>query len=313
MEREAEPGMTPGERPLLAFVSSVMRPELEWAREATVAALSQNPTLVPWSFEFAPPSSQAADTAYLTKVREADFCIWLVGAMTTDPVRNEVAEALSANTRIWAILLPAESRDEATTQLLNDVREVAKTGNADNATELRELLALTFSDEIIRGLRGIPGMTRLALLEQIGRRSRERMVSRWVAVGLDRAEAIGLADDESVGAPSPGIQPGEWRRLSIVVGDVGAGKSVTAERSLQLALCEAASGRVLLSRCSFTSVTRETGLSGACACMRRGLATFGSKVHMQLSMEPTRYPQRLLLASSRRLVKWRTHFHRPGS
>jgi hypothetical protein len=162
-----------------------------------------------------------------------------VGATTTEPVRNEIAEAVSADTRIWAILLPSSDRDTPTTQLLDDVRVVAKTGNAGNAAELRELLALSFSDEIIRGLRGIPGMTRLAQLEQIGRRSRERMVNRWVAAGLDRAEAIVFADDESVGSPAPVIRPDENQPFLVAVGDVGSGKSVAAERSLQFALREA--------------------------------------------------------------------------
>jgi hypothetical protein len=34
------PHVLAGERPLLAFVGSVMRPELQWARDATVEALT---------------------------------------------------------------------------------------------------------------------------------------------------------------------------------------------------------------------------------------------------------------------------------
>jgi hypothetical protein len=234
----AAPRVTHGERPLMAFVSSVMRPEFQWARDATVAALTRNPTLSPWAFEYTPISSDAADMTYLSKVREADFCIWLVGATTTAPVRNEVAEALSAGIRIWAIMLPATSRDAETTKLISDVRDVAKTGDAADADALHELLALTFSEEVVRALRGRPGRTRLARLEDIGRRSRERMVSRWVAAGLSRALAIVLADDPTIGSPSPLVLPDQARPLSILVGDVGAGKSVYAERALQIALRE---------------------------------------------------------------------------
>jgi hypothetical protein len=39
------PAVKPGEAPLLAFISSVMRPELEWARNETVAALRPVPYL----------------------------------------------------------------------------------------------------------------------------------------------------------------------------------------------------------------------------------------------------------------------------
>jgi hypothetical protein len=216
-----------------------MRREIQWARDATVETLTKNPTLVPWAFEYTPASSEAADASYLSKVREADFVVWLAGETTTLPVRDEVAEALAANKRIWAITLPADERDERTTQLLRDVRGRAKTAAANNADELRELLALTFSDEIVRALRDTPGLTRLSLLEQLGRRSRARMVSRWVAVGLETAEAIAFADDPSVGAPPSNVLPTEHCPLKILEGDVGAGKSVVAERSVQLALVEA--------------------------------------------------------------------------
>ena len=61
------PRVIAGERPLLAFVSSVMRPEVQWARDAAVEALTKNPTLVPWAFEYTPASSGAADVSYLAK------------------------------------------------------------------------------------------------------------------------------------------------------------------------------------------------------------------------------------------------------
>jgi hypothetical protein len=233
------PEIRAGERPLLAFVCGVMRPEVQWARDVAVEALTKSPILVPWAFEYAPASSEPAQASYLSKVREADVVIWLVGKTTTSPVRDEIAEALAANRRIWAILLPAEERDEATMQLLRDVRARAKTAAAGNAEELRELLALTLSDEIVRALRDTPGLTRLALLEEAGRRSRARMVSRWVAVGLSTAEAISFADEPSIGSPPPDLLPDDGRPLSILVADIGAGKSVVAERAFQLALLEA--------------------------------------------------------------------------
>lgn len=47
------------------------------------------------------------------------------------------------------------------------------------------------------------------------------MVSRWVAVGLETAEAISFADDPSIGSPPPHVLPDDHRPLSILVGDVG--------------------------------------------------------------------------------------------
>lgn len=216
-----------------------MRPEIEWARDTAVEALTINPTLVPWAFEYTPASSDSAVTTYLDKVREADIFVWLAGAITTEPVRAEVQEALAHGRRMWVIVLPATHRDELTSQLLREVRNHAKTAAAEDANELRELLSLTFSDEVIRAMRETPGLDRLAHLEQVARRSRARMVSRWIAVGLETAEAIALADDPSVGAPAARVLPDDERRLVIVVGDVGAGKSVVAERALQVAVLQA--------------------------------------------------------------------------
>ena len=216
-----------------------MRPELEWARDAAVTALRENPVVVPWAFEFTPAASDAATETYLQKVRDADFVIWLVGSETTGPVRDEIAEALASNRRLWVIRLPADTRDELTTALLADVGQRAKYADVANADELRIVLELTFADEVVRALSETPGLTRLAQLEALARASRARMVRRWTAVGLPEAEAIALADDPSVGAPPPSFVPTAANPLSIVVGDVGSGKSVLGERALQQAIVAA--------------------------------------------------------------------------
>jgi hypothetical protein len=83
-----------------------------------------------WAFEYTAASSEATDASYLSKVREADFVIMLVGQTTTPPVRDEIAEGLAAKRRIWAVTLPADERDETTMQLLPDVRARAKTAAA---------------------------------------------------------------------------------------------------------------------------------------------------------------------------------------
>lgn len=233
------PELLPGERPLTAFISSLMRPEIQWARDAAVEALTSSPFVTPWAFEYTPAASDGAVATYLQKVRDADIVIWLVGEETSAPVRNEIAEALAAARRIWVVRLPAATRSAETEALLTEVGDQVKWGDADTPDALRELLALTFSDEIIRALRDTPGLTRLALLEQIARASRARMVTRWLAPGLTSAEAIAFADNTSVGAPPSDILPSSEAPLRIVVADVGAGKSVVAERALQGAIVAA--------------------------------------------------------------------------
>jgi hypothetical protein len=101
--------MVAGERPLLAFVSSVQRPELDWARRTTVEALTENPATMPWAFEFTPVSSQAADKTYLAKVREADIFIWLIGSETV--VNTNSRPLTQFGTRLTVCLRTANSSE----------------------------------------------------------------------------------------------------------------------------------------------------------------------------------------------------------
>jgi len=110
-----------GEQPLLVFISSVMRLELASARELAVETFGRAPFLSPWAFEFTPASSEPVDQGYLRKVREADFVVWLVGRDVTQPVQNEIREALRADRRLLVFLLPTDSRDSGTDALLQEV------------------------------------------------------------------------------------------------------------------------------------------------------------------------------------------------
>ncbi|MFF1341529.1 hypothetical protein ACFVYT_27005 [Streptomyces sp. NPDC058290] len=71
------------------------------------------------------------------------------------------------------------------------------------------------------------------------RQSRNRLIDRWAAAGLDDAEAADLADDPTIGAPSR-LLPVQDRGLVLLEGVFGSGKSVTAERLHQADLAAAA-------------------------------------------------------------------------
>ena len=80
---------------------------------------------------------------------------------------------------------------------------------------------------------------RLAKLEELDRASRARCIMRWQAAGVSRAEAAKLADDPFVGAPGPELQPRGDQQILLLIGEIGAGKSLIAERFLQGAIIEA--------------------------------------------------------------------------
>ncbi len=229
----------PGEAPLLAFVSSVMRPELQWARDEAVRTFDQPRFLARWAFEFTPASSESVDQGYLRKVREADIVVWLVGEEITDPVQNEMREALASGRRLLVMRLPVAQRDRATESLMAEVGNRAKWMDVSAAGGLREALEFALADEIVRAMRGKPGLGRLARLEEVGRASRGRCAMRWQATGVPRMDALDLADDQLVGSPDPHLRPSADRPVIVLVGEIGAGKSLIAERLLQHAISSA--------------------------------------------------------------------------
>jgi hypothetical protein len=70
-------------------------------------------------------------------------------------------------------------------------------------------------------------------VDELWRESRARCAERWRRLGLSRDEAFELADDLLVGAPSPQVRSALRRPLTIVTGEVGAGKSLLLDRLFQ--------------------------------------------------------------------------------
>lgn len=75
-------------------------------------------------------------------------------------------------------------------------------------------------------------------LNQEMQRSRARCIERWQGSGVSERDAIALFEDVAIGASSPKIEllPG---KLILLVGEMGSGKSLVAERLFQAAIQEA--------------------------------------------------------------------------
>lgn len=221
----------PGESPLVVFISSVMDTELEYARRVATSTIGTPEFLVPWAFEYTPASSESLEDGYLRKVREADLVLWLVGTTTTRPVENEVREAIACNRRLVVIKLPAEHRSPETITLLDSVPGKW----SDVKGDLGNWIRLAVNDEITRAMRSKPGMDRIATIEELGRASRARCLERWLAAGVspDVADELLFSD---AGGSWPELDERMSSGLTVLVGDVGAGKSLVAEKQFQSAL-----------------------------------------------------------------------------
>jgi hypothetical protein len=79
-------------------------------------------------------------------------------------------------------------------------------------------------------------IVRAGRLKELARASRARCIERWQANGVQYAEACQLADDTTVGAPGDRVKVNHGMPLIILTSEVGAGKSLIAERLHQEAI-----------------------------------------------------------------------------
>jgi hypothetical protein len=288
------PVLRGGEPPLLAFVSSVMDDELAPARACVEEVLSAAPFLLPWVFEHTPASAQGVQEAYLEKVRRSVFVFWLVGSRTTAPVIKEVQEALAAGRRLIVFLLPAAMRDEATLELLEQVRPGVKYRELQSLEELAAEVDLAVSDEINRALQELPGMSRVARLDELGRASRARCIERWQVAGVEATLALALAQDITVGgAPEDSLPVRSGVR--VLRADMGAGKSLAGERFHQAAIAEQLTDATAPVPFICVPVTPARTCTAVCSSCVRGLGIPVSRVRAWYwtgSMSPASARQR---------------------
>lgn len=223
-----------GEPPVRVFVSGVID-EMRRERGQATRIIEQLPFATPWTFEYTPASSEEVTRGYLRHVREADLVIWLLGQTTSNAVVDEIREALSYDRRILAFLFPATVRDPASQMLLGEVGTRCKWVDVPTG-QFARVLPASVGDEVRRRLRDEPGLGRSARVEDLRKASFGRCVNGWRGAGLSRGEAEELTKDQFVGAPSARLVPSAERPIVVLVGEIGIGKSLLAERLLQRAL-----------------------------------------------------------------------------
>ena len=221
-----------GEPPLVAFVSSHISDQTRWARQTVAAVLRQSGQFKPWLFEDAPASSEPLGDSYLAQVREADLVIWLVERKTAEPVRDEILAARETNRRILIFRIAPPPSDTGTESLITLVG--TKWDYVADSADLQGKLHAALGDEIVRAWRAAGRSTKPATLDILSARSRSRCIERWLAAGIPDNIAESLADDPSIGLLQVPIFASN--RFAIIRAEIGAGKSLVAERLFQDAL-----------------------------------------------------------------------------
>ncbi len=220
---------------LLVFISSRQTPNMDYPRSEAKKAVDAFPNCSVWAFEDMPASSQQARDYYVSNAADADFVIWLVGEETTKPVVEEVHACMSVRGKLLAFLLPVDSRDEVTNQLVKEAGDYAKWCEVGSLNTLGELIRASLADEINRLFRtSFPG-GRDPLLRQFQRESIARCKKSLTTLGVTDDVADELAQDSTVGY---GLAP-PASGVNRVVGDQGVGKSLAVERLFQKAISTA--------------------------------------------------------------------------
>ena len=192
-------GPVRSESDLLAFISSVMREELYYARKVVVETCKATDFTRPWAFEYTPGSSEPPDQGYLRKVREADFVVWLIGEETTQPVVDEITTSVTAGRRLLAFKLPSETRCGVTRNLMSQVAGYAKWADVKDNDDLAQHVREALSDELIRAIRDPEPPNRPLKLMEMKRFSISRCKRMWTSLGVQEEMATELAEDHSVG------------------------------------------------------------------------------------------------------------------
>ena len=214
---------------LLVFISSKMNAEMEPARKIAVEAIEQMEFVRPWAFEHTPASAETAEDNYLRKVREADFVLWLVGAETTQPVVDEVNEAISSDRKLLVFKLPAEQRDFQTQDLLDRVGTHVKWRVVDSIENLPAIVSQSVADAIIHSVRNPLAPARRRKLLQDIRLSVARCKEQLLSLGVEECAADEMANDREGGNVLDTPASGAWS----IVGEQGCGKSLAVERLFQ--------------------------------------------------------------------------------
>ena len=242
------------ENNLLVFISSRMNSEMEPARKIAVEAVNRVEFSQPWAFEYTPASTETTEAAYLRKVREADFVVWLVGSETTQPVVDEISEAMAFARRLLVFKLPAKQRDSQTEDLLERVGGYTKWKSVDCIEDLSDTISDSFADAMVQAVRNpfIPAR-RQKLLQDI-RLSVSRCKEPLLSLGVEESVPDEMANDTDLGNVLETPATGAFT----VVGEQGSGKSLAVERLFQRAAADAAED----SSRAFPIIVRARDLTG---------------------------------------------------
>jgi hypothetical protein len=195
-------------------------------RRIAVNAIRTSPIIADWAFEFTPASPSNAIEGYERAAETANIIVFLVTDAISDPVQREVRLALRGGVPVLALDIRRGDDDVAAQAFIDELgRNVKYKMVTDD--ELSKEVKLAIGDLLKDALRAWRPATRRFFLAEQHRETLARILCGFEAPGLDPAAAERLAFDPSVGARNDITC---HLPLTVLEGDVGAGKSLFGER-----------------------------------------------------------------------------------
>jgi len=226
----------PAERPLRAFISSVMSPDAKPARDAVIRAFNRGAVLESWAFEYTPASNVVLAQSYLKHVRDCDLFVYLATRTTTAPVVAEVREAIRLKRPILVFRFADDDGDALSAELLEELRLLVKWQRVASVGALEEAVGRAVDDYLVRAVRHyasrpVSVADRRQEAVAMLRASYGRIISGLQSLEVPYLDARVIATDPNIACdatPSFDRSP-----LQVLSGVIGAGKTLVAERHFQ--------------------------------------------------------------------------------
>ena len=139
---------------------------------------------------------------------------------------------MAAGGRLLAFKLPATHRDETTRVLIDDAEKYSKWQCVRDIDDFPSYLKAAICDEFVRAIRDPTPPTRNRWLAESRGLSIATCKQMWITLDVPDDIAAWLAQDQSLGHVLPSPDSG----VTLIVGDVGTGKTLAVSRLFQHAV-----------------------------------------------------------------------------
>jgi hypothetical protein len=198
-----KPKVESSEPPLLVFVSSVMN-KLKEERDTIYHTIHSMQLARPWVFEYTPASSQSSVEIYLSKVRECDIFLLLLGSEYSQPVVHEYETAVESGKPVL-LFIHTGNKDEKQKEFIDLLRPKYKYGSFTKPEDLHDVVYVSVLDEIIRTFRNaIRPSDTPRLIEHIPLATPESdAMSGYFVIGVDEDQTEMTRLFKAFGATTP--------------------------------------------------------------------------------------------------------------